>query len=1034
MELLGSNPAPNFSAQDELPGKSNYFIGDQKNWRSNVPNYGKVAEKNIYPGIDLVYYGTQRQLEYDFNVAPGADPKAIQISFEGARKLRVDAAGNLILGLAGGEVKFEKPFAYQIKGDQKEPVAARFHLGDRKYRVYFAIDNYDATRPLVIDPILAYSTYLGGSNIDVANAIAVAPDNTAFVTGGTFSTDFPTAHPLQKNDGGNADFPQDAFVTKFSADGSTLLYSTYLGGENQDQGNGIAVDDAGDAYVTGTTLSPHFPVTAGSANPLCGGDGECGASFNSGGDIVSNCFVTKLNPAGSALIYSTYVGEYEIVSCRAIAVDANEVAYVTGSTSANITPTVTITPPATPPPPFPNTTGRAYGGGATDAFVVKLSATGTTIEFASYIGGGDEDEGHGIAVDANANAYITGLTYSQNFPTAGGAFQLTAGGAGDAFFAELNTNVNSLASLVYSTYLGGAGLDQGNGIALGPNGNAYIAGGTASSGLAAGTAFQTACTPDPQGKCEGDAFVAEINPALSGPPSLVLFTYFGGGLADSASGVALDLGGNIYVTGSTVSPDFPVAGAVFQAEFGGGNADAFVTKFDPTGATLVYSSYLGGTDTDSGNGIAVDTSSSAYVTGQTCSLDFPVANAEQVSSAGNCDAFVSKVSILSGIALNPAGLVFPAQSLDTTSAPETVTLTNGDSTLTSLSVSLGGANAGDFAETTTCAAPLAPGAQCTITATFTPTAQGVRKATITLTDSAPGSPQTINLTGTTSTLTLSASSLDFGSVPVGQTSAPQGVIATNDGTSPITFTSITASGDFAESDNCTAVPLQPTTNCTIVVTFTPTSTASSVGALTLTDNAPGSPQIVLLTGSGFVQSQDFSIGSITPSGTIVAGGTATYTVVLSSIAGFNQPVSLSCTGLPKETSCSFPVNPVTPTPAGAAATVNISTAERTMAPPSGQIRIAPPARLIRNINVLWVTCLLLLLTFGVWTAGTQRGRRAAATLVFAAGLILFSVACNGGGSTGAQAGTPAGTYTINVVASSANGTITHSTPVTLQVK
>jgi len=207
-----------------------------------------------------------------------------------------------------------------------------------------------------------------------------------------------------------------------------------------------------------------------------------------------------------------------------------------------------------------------------------------------------------------------------------------------------------------------------------------------------------------------------------------------------------------------------------------------------------------------------------------------------------------------------------------------------------------------------------------------------------------------------------------------------------------------------------------------------------VGALTLNDNAPGSPQIVLLTGSGFVQTQDFSIGSITPSATIAAGGTATYTVVLSSIAGFNQPVSLSCTGLPKETNCTFPVNPVTPTPAGAAATVNISTGERTMAPPSGQIRIAPPARLIRNINVLWVTCLLILLMFGMWTAGTQRGRRAAATLVFAAGLILFSVACNGGGSTGAQAGTPAGTYTINVVASSANGTITHSTPVTLQVK
>src|SRR5580704_3408297 len=276
MKLDGSNPAPNFSAQNELPGKSNYFIGTQENWHSNVPNYGKVEEKNVYAGIDLVYYGSQRQLEYDFNVAPGADPKAIQITFDGARKLKVDAAGNLILSLAGGDVKFEKPFAYQMKGDQKEPVAARFHLGDRKYRVYFAIGDYDAKRPLVIDPILSYSTYLGGSATDGANAIAVAPDNTAFIAGGTSSLDFPTAHPLQPNDGGDLDFPDDAFVTKISTDGSTLLYSTYLGGSAIDIANGIAVDAAGEAYVVGTTTSPDFPVTPGSFEVECGGDGKCG--------------------------------------------------------------------------------------------------------------------------------------------------------------------------------------------------------------------------------------------------------------------------------------------------------------------------------------------------------------------------------------------------------------------------------------------------------------------------------------------------------------------------------------------------------------------------------------------------------------------------------------------------------------------------------------------------------------------------------------------------------------------------------------
>ena len=706
MELLGSNPAPNFSAQDELPGKSNYFIGDQENWRSNVPNYAKVAEKNVYPGIDLVYYGTQRQLEYDFNVAPGADPKAIQISFEGARKLRVDAAGNLILGLAGGEVKFEKPFAYQMKGDEKEPVAARFHLGDRKYRVYFAIDNYDATRPLVIDPILSYSTYLGGSGIDVAHAIAVAPDDTAFIAGGTDSLDFPTAHPLQPNDGGSFDFPKDAFVTKISADGSTLLYSTYLGGKNEDFAQGIAVDAAGEAFVAGTTLSSDFPVTPGSFNPLCGGDGKCGATFNSTARIVSNGFVTKINAAGSAIIYSGFIGAFENVSGNAIAVDANENAYITGSVPPNDfasaasggtpvvlnilaspngaisngdgTSTIFVTsnvvlpinqlvaiagvggttanpnPPSpfdgsfivlssTPgsfkipaaggpadgngtvtvntAPPFPITPTAFqphFDGGSTDAYVIKINSTGSGILYSSYLGGDSEDVGNAIAVDTNNDAYITGLTDSSDFPVKN-ASQPIYGGNGDAFFAELNTASSGTTSLVYSTFLGGSGLDQGNGIAVALTSactmpmstvacNAYIAGGTGSRGLG-GTVdpVPVDCALAGTETCEGDAFVAEFNPNLSGIASRVVFTYLGGSLADSASGVALDQTANIYVTGSTVSPNFPVVGAAFQTSFGGGNDDAFVAKIDVNTLTLDYSSYLGGTNTDNGNGIAVDT-------------------------------------------------------------------------------------------------------------------------------------------------------------------------------------------------------------------------------------------------------------------------------------------------------------------------------------------------------------------------------------------------------------------------------------------
>ena len=424
--------------------------------------------------------------------------------------------------------------------------------------------------------------------------------------------------------------------------------------------------------------------------------------------------------------------------------------------------------------------------------------------------------------------------------------------------------------------------------------------------------------------------------------------------------------------------------------------------------------------------------------GKRARTNFPISNPEQAGPGGNCDAFISKVSILNGIQLNPSALTFSAQSLNTTSAPLTLTLTNGDNPLTISTITLGGANSDAFAITSasTCAAPssLNPGAKCTIVVTFTPTTPGVSNASITIADSAPGGQQVVSLTGTASTLTLSASSLDFGTVAVGSTSAPQSITATNDGTSAITFSSITASGDFKETDNCTT-PLQMTTNCTINVTFTPTSTNSSVGALTITDNAPGSPQIVLLTGSGFVQTSDFTIGAVTPAAAITAGGTASYSVVLTSIAGFSAPLNMSCTGLPKETSCSFSANPVTPTPDGVVVTVGISTAERTMIAAdrtdSRHATIASDPQ--HQLGLGRLACLMLLL-FGGITAGTQRGRRAAATLVFAAGLILFSVACNGGGATGAAAGTPAGTYTINIVASSANGTITHSTPVTLQVK
>ncbi len=858
MSLVGANAHPVFSGLDELPGKSNYLIGNKpENWHVNIPNYRKVAEHGVYPGIDLIYYGTQRQLEYDFVVSPGASLNRIQIAFDGAKDLHTDAEGDLVLSSSGkDDIRLRKPIAYQTihsaTGEEKQFVAANFVL-QKNNSVSLEVGPYDAGRPLIIDPVLSYSTYLGGSGIDGANSIAVAPDNTAFIAGSTFSADFPVIHALQPNEGGGPDFPQDGFVSKISADGSTLLYSTYLGGSRQDTANGIAVDDFGDAFVTGTTISPDFPASKGAFDQLCGADGKCGTTWNSLALPVTNAFLTKLNPAGSGLVYSTFLGYFEDVQGKSVAVDSNGNAYVTGQTKANGVLTVTITPPALPPPPFPITASAfqpIFGGGNTNAFITKFDATGSAILYSSYLGGSTEDVGYGIVVDSNANAYVTGLTYSADFPTTAGAIQTAYGGAGDGFVSKVNANLSRAASLVYSTYIGGSGLDQGNGIAVDSGGNAYVAGlsNSASFGFvppAPAGAFQ------PVNAGQGDAFIAKLNTT----GALAYFTFLGGTHADSATGVAVDTTGNVYVTGTTVSTDFPTAGAVFQPVYGGGNADSFVSKLDPTGKILVYSSFLGGTNTELASGIAVDTAGSAYVTGQTCSQDFPLSNPLQAVPGGNCDAYVAKVSILAGFALNPAGLVFPAQSLNTTSQPETLTITNGDSAQTISSIAITGANASDFTQTTNCGASLAVGANCTITVSFTPTASGIRKASLTIIDSAPGSPQVVNLTGNTSTVTLSASSLAFGFQQVGVPSAAQAVTVTNSGTTSLTFSSITASGDFSETDNCTKAALQPGTNCVAQIAFTPSAAVASLGAVTITDNGSGSPQIILTTGTGVLEPQ-----------------------------------------------------------------------------------------------------------------------------------------------------------------------------------
>ena len=640
MQFVGADPATKMVGLDELPGKVNYFRGaDPARWRSNVPTYARVAYRQLYPGIDLVFYGNQKQLEYDLVVAPGADPGAVALQLDGVETVSVNAQGDLMLKLAGGEIRWRKPVIYQEVDGLREPVAGRYVLKGLK-RVGFHVATYDTSRPLVIDPVLAYSTYLGGSTREYAGGIAVDAAGNAYVTGTTRSADFPTANSLQ----GPSPEVWDVFVAKLDAAGSALVYSTFLGGSHIEFGLGIAVDAAGNAYVTGSTQSADFPTL----NPIQ----ACGR----GADV----FVTKLDAAASALVYSTCLGGSDQDWPGGIALDAAGNAYVTGATSSGDFPTVNPVQMATPVPEsncWLDKDGVQHCRRLPDAFVSKLNGAGSALVYSTYLGGSGTDVGSSVAVDSEGNAYVTGLTASPDFPTVN-AIQASGAGSGqfDAFVTKLNA---AGSALVYSTYLGGSGNEWQSAIAVDSAGNAYVTGQTQSHDFPTANALQATF-----GGGDSDAFVTKVNAAGS---ELVYSTYLGGSDFDGGVGIAVDPAGNAYVTGLTGSADFPTADAL-QANFLGAPddcftrsdtsvqcgtlSDAFVTKLNATGSALVYSTYLGGGGYDSGRGIAVDNAGNAYVVGETSSKDFPTVNPIQGARAGglqgdgvsqDVDAFVTKI-------------------------------------------------------------------------------------------------------------------------------------------------------------------------------------------------------------------------------------------------------------------------------------------------------------------------------------------------------------------------------------------------------
>jgi uncharacterized repeat protein (TIGR01451 family) len=674
---------------DPLPGRSNYLVGhDPAQWLTGVPHYGRVRSRGAATGIDLVFYGRERQLEYDLVVSPRANPKRLRMRVEGATVEGPNAEGDLVLRTPAGDLLLRKPVAFQLDGASQHAVAVSYRVR-RRHEVALEVAGYDAARPLVIDPVLSYSTYLGGFDADEGRAIAVDAGGNAYVTGSAASNDFPVrpdvpdtvpfprllcvdfgcAYQLELRGG------KDAFVTKFSSTG-TLVYSTYLGGTADELGNAIAVDADGNAYVAGETSSLDFPATTG-AYQTRGSCPTCTA--NSPAMLHPDAFVAKLNAEGTALVYATYLGGGHEDSARGIAVDPSGRAHVVGETRSS---------------DFPTTDGAAQpalGGGTcfsdpcADAFVASLEADGSALSYATYLGGAREDGARAVATDEDGDAYVAGSTASSDFPTQGTCearavvpghveivcfrpLQAALNSTGDPI-GDVDAFVSKLAAdgrIVWSTYLGGTHRDVANGIATRTvtstkNGvtssltEVYVAGETLSADFPVNNAFQNVHAGG-----NTDAFVAKLSSTGS---SLLYSTFLGGsgasssGSSDTATAVAVDALGSAYAAGYTASADrpdlaydtpFPVMRPAQPTCGGCGNGldDAFVAKLDPAGS-LSYATYLGGTGEDRASGIAVDGSGTAYVTGTTLSFyppDFPTVSAAQPAAGGGVsDAFAAKL-------------------------------------------------------------------------------------------------------------------------------------------------------------------------------------------------------------------------------------------------------------------------------------------------------------------------------------------------------------------------------------------------------
>jgi len=593
--LVNSNPSPVVSGLEAVEYKSHYFMGnDPDRWQTNVPSYRAVIYEDIYPGIDLKYYGYGSQVEYDFIISPSADPSQMRVEYTSAKSIRIDESGDLVIVTDWGEIRERAPYAYQQDGSRSQEVTGEFVLHDANTFGFRLSEDYDRSLPLVIDPVLEYSTYVGGSSDDNVFAIAVDGDGCAHIAGYTLSQDFPVVNPYQPTHPIGA----GAVITKLSSEGNSALYSTYLGGAGYDWVYDIALDRNGNLYLAGETNSTDFPTVSAFQSEL----GENG-----------DAFVAKLSASGDSLIYSTYLGGSEGGGediAQGIAIDDHGVAYVAGYTSSS---------------DFPLMNPLQTFAGNYDMFLVQLSNSGNSMVYGTYLGANGNDEGRYVEVDYEGNVYVAGRTTSPDFPL-NNSYQ-TYQGSVDNFVVKIN---NAGDSLLYSTYLGGTGEDKVAGFAIDRFGNAYTTGWTLSDDYPLSMPLQSV-------RQDYDAFLTKLS--ASGD-SLVYSTYFGGSAREFAHAIDVDELGNAYVGGSTTSADFPVVDPLqSKVSF---TEDAFVAKLSSSGQEVLFSTFLGGSDYDGVFAISVMRGIDIYIAGATRSEDFPLVDSFQTHQ-GAVDVFVAKI-------------------------------------------------------------------------------------------------------------------------------------------------------------------------------------------------------------------------------------------------------------------------------------------------------------------------------------------------------------------------------------------------------